>query len=95
MAWGWRRDVHVLALEAVPGGKPGEKFLEVRLDRPRPLYGPWDVQDELTEAKGWQPYLAVVCDLCRDLPTGPACVRACPHNATVRFDGRAGVVQEF
>jgi Fe-S-cluster-containing dehydrogenase component/CRP-like cAMP-binding protein len=95
MALGWRRDVHVLALEAVPGGKPGEKFLEVRLDRPRPLYGPWDVQDDLTEAKGWQPYLAVVCDLCRELPTGPACVRACPHNATARFDGRAGVVQEF
>ena len=34
---------------------------------------------------------AVVCDLCADHPGGPACVKACPHEAALRFDARAGV----
>lgn len=29
---------------------------------------------------------AVKCDLCRDLKSGPACVRACPTGAAFRFD---------
>ncbi len=29
---------------------------------------------------------ATKCDLCNGLPTGPACVQACPHDALVRID---------
>jgi Fe-S-cluster-containing hydrogenase component 2/CRP-like cAMP-binding protein len=34
---------------------------------------------------------AVVCDLCGTLPSGPACVNACPHDATLRVDARDGI----
>jgi Fe-S-cluster-containing hydrogenase component 2 len=27
---------------------------------------------------------AVKCDMCKDLPGGPACVRACPTGAAIR-----------
>ncbi len=30
---------------------------------------------------------AVVCDQCSSLPTGPACVYACPHDAALRVNG--------
>jgi Fe-S-cluster-containing hydrogenase component 2 len=36
---------------------------------------------------------AVVCDLCAALPAGPACVRACPHDAAMRIDGRTELAQ--
>ncbi|QDT00632.1 cyclic nucleotide-binding domain-containing protein [Adhaeretor mobilis] len=29
---------------------------------------------------------ATKCDMCLDLPTGPACLAACPHDALVRID---------
>ena len=32
---------------------------------------------------------AVVCDQCSSLPTGPACVSACPHDAAIRFNAAA------
>lgn len=31
---------------------------------------------------------AVVCDLCSELPGGPACVAQCPHEAAMRVDAR-------
>jgi Fe-S-cluster-containing hydrogenase component 2/CRP-like cAMP-binding protein len=31
------------------------------------------------------PHKAVKCDMCRDLPAGPACVRACPTGAALRL----------
>ena len=31
---------------------------------------------------------ATKCDLCADQPGGPACQRACPHDALVRLDAR-------
>jgi Fe-S-cluster-containing hydrogenase component 2 len=34
---------------------------------------------------------AAVCDLCADQPSGPACIRACPHDAAVRVDARVGL----
>jgi Fe-S-cluster-containing hydrogenase component 2/CRP-like cAMP-binding protein len=34
---------------------------------------------------------AVVCDLCSSLADGPACVKACPHEAAIRFDARKGI----
>lgn len=41
---------------------------------------------------------ATKCDLCYDQPTGPACQRACPHDALERIDLRVaselgGVIQ--
>jgi Fe-S-cluster-containing hydrogenase component 2 len=87
----WRRPAaHTVALQVVPRCAEGAVFLEVRLDVVRPPRGPWDILDDITE-KAKQPKLAVVCDLCRALPAGPSCVRACPHNATLRFDARGGV----
>ena len=41
----------------------------------------------LTDAATQQPIAkATKCDLCVDLPGGPACQRACPHDALVRLD---------
>lgn len=41
----------------------------------------------LTDATTQQPIAkATKCDLCVDLPGGPACQRACPHDALVRLD---------
>lgn len=34
---------------------------------------------------------AVVCDQCSSLPTGPACVSACPHDAAIRFNAATSV----
>ncbi len=34
---------------------------------------------------------AAVCDLCVGLPGGPACVRACAHDAALRVNARAGL----
>jgi Fe-S-cluster-containing dehydrogenase component len=38
------------------------------------------------EATGQPIAKATKCDLCSDLPGGPACQRACPHDALVRLD---------
>jgi Fe-S-cluster-containing dehydrogenase component/CRP-like cAMP-binding protein len=41
----------------------------------------------LTDAATHQPLAkATKCDLCTSLPGGPACQRACPHDALVRLD---------
>jgi len=40
----------------------------------------------LTDAEGGQIYKATKCDLCADQLGGPACQRACPHDALVRVD---------
>ena len=34
------------------------------------------------------------CDLCHTLPTGPACVTACPHDAAKRVIGRQHFIKE-
>jgi len=39
---------------------------------------------------------ATKCDLCADLPMGPACQNACPHDALVRMDlGNLGELSEW
>jgi len=40
----------------------------------------------LTDAEGEQIYKATKCDLCADQLGGPACQRACPHDALIRVD---------
>ncbi len=41
----------------------------------------------LTDQKSGKPITkAAKCDLCNDMPSGPACVAACPHDALVRID---------
>jgi len=40
----------------------------------------------LTDAEGEQIYKATKCDLCADQLGGPACQRACPHDALTRVD---------
>lgn len=45
-------------------------------------------QPILTEETGAPIRRATKCDLCIDLPGGPACVNACPHDALVRADMR-------
>jgi len=51
------------------------------------------IVDELTR----QPiHKATKCDLCADQPSGPACQRACPHDALVRLDlGNLGKLSEW
>jgi hypothetical protein len=73
----------LLAIQVIPGCKLGEQFLNVRFDPVRQPRGPWDVLEEVIEQQ--QPQVAVVCDLCSTSTGGPACVKACPHEATFRF----------
>lgn len=40
----------------------------------------------LSDADGQQIYKATKCDLCADQIGGPACQRACPHDALIRVD---------
>lgn len=40
----------------------------------------------LTDADGGQIFKATKCDLCADQLGGPACQRACPHDALIRID---------
>ena len=49
-------------------------------------------------AIGYNPeeHHAVKCDLCADQTTGPACQRACPHDALVRMDlGNLGELSQW
>jgi CRP-like cAMP-binding protein/Fe-S-cluster-containing hydrogenase component 2/thioredoxin reductase len=38
-----------------------------------------------SKVKGDDPKKAVKCDMCKDLPGGPACVRSCPTGAAIRI----------
>jgi Fe-S-cluster-containing dehydrogenase component/CRP-like cAMP-binding protein len=51
----------------------------------------------LIDARTQQPLAkATKCDLCADLPGGPACQRACPHDALVRLDlGNLGGLSQW
>jgi Fe-S-cluster-containing dehydrogenase component/CRP-like cAMP-binding protein len=51
----------------------------------------------LLDATTQQPIAkATKCDLCNGLPEGPACQRACPHDALVRLDlGNLGEIAAF
>jgi Fe-S-cluster-containing hydrogenase component 2/CRP-like cAMP-binding protein len=74
---------NVLAVRVTPPTNGEDIFFDARLD------------EEKQAAKGAQQKLvtlrAVVCDLCGELPSGPACVRACPHEAAMRVDARVSL----
>jgi Fe-S-cluster-containing hydrogenase component 2 len=74
---------NVLAVRVTPPANGEDIFFDARLD------------EEKQAAKGAQQKLvtlrAVVCDLCGELPSGPACVRACPHEAAMRVDARVSL----
>ena len=79
----------MLAVQLVPPAGAGELVLDGALYEVPPPH-------KLHEAPGTfqarsVTLRAVVCDLGSPLPDGPACVKACPHEATLRFDARAGV----
>ncbi len=55
------------------------RMVPIRDEEGRPVIG---------EKTGQEIKKATSCDLCMDLPGGPACQRACPHDALVRADMR-------
>jgi Fe-S-cluster-containing hydrogenase component 2 len=73
-----RAGANVLAVHLLPLGTDEDIFFDARLDERRQA------------ARGAEQKLvkenAVVCDLCSELPGGPACVRACPHDAAMRVN---------
>jgi hypothetical protein len=62
-----------------PAQATGQMLFGLRLDAEREADSA-AVEIKLVTSK------AVVCDLCSALPTGPACVRACPHDAALRLN---------
>lgn len=49
----------------------------------------------LIEPESQRPIMkATKCDLCATNPGGPACVRACPHDALQRVDFHGGDIFE-
>jgi Fe-S-cluster-containing hydrogenase component 2/CRP-like cAMP-binding protein len=78
------RNVLAVRLTPVPGNE--DVLLDARLDEVR---RPDAAGADITEKPVTQ--LAVVCDLCSSLPAGPACVRACPHEAALRINARIGI----
>jgi hypothetical protein len=90
---------NVIAVSAkVPSRVPtGELLLSLRLDEVRRPRVPEDVEPTLAEevTDKLVTHRAAVCDLCTDLPgREQACVRACPHEATVRVDARREFPQD-
>jgi hypothetical protein len=78
-----RAGPNVLAVRVAPPANGEDIFFDARLD------------EEKQAARGAQQKMvtlrAVVCDLCSELPSGPACVRACPHEAAMRVDARVAL----
>jgi Fe-S-cluster-containing dehydrogenase component len=72
--------------------RPGKNVVAVRVPLPRQLGGPL-FELKIVAFEGTVVELkAVVCDLCNQPAEAlTACVRACPHEAALRFDARAGI----
>jgi Fe-S-cluster-containing hydrogenase component 2/CRP-like cAMP-binding protein len=74
---------NVLAGRAMPDFENRDILLDARLDEirtPSAKAGSADIAEKPVTQ------LAVVCDLCSSLPSGPACVHACPHEAALRVN---------
>ena len=70
----------VIQMAATPDSKPG--LLAWLLFGAGP--GPGQANKHKSKAGETQQKHAVKCDMCRDLPGGPSCVRACPTGAAIR-----------
>jgi Fe-S-cluster-containing hydrogenase component 2 len=84
------KGTNLLAIEVVHTDESrasSEPLLQARLDAVGPA-----VPDEMHMVAAHRPATrrAAVCDLCAEQPGGPACIRACPHDAARRIDFRAG-----
>lgn len=79
-----RRRGNVLAIEITGPVAAGEGVLDVEVV---PGAGELSLPGGVAEVKQVV-QRAVVCDLCSTLPTGPACVTMCPHDAAFRVDAR-------
>jgi Fe-S-cluster-containing hydrogenase component 2 len=80
-----RAGMNLLAVR-VQLGQPGETVMSLRLDyieRPKLQFS---LPEEVTQKPVTKQ--AVVCDLCSSISGGPACVRACPHDAALRINSR-------
>jgi CRP-like cAMP-binding protein/Fe-S-cluster-containing hydrogenase component 2 len=75
---------NVLAVKINGPVAAGEAVLNVTLN---PAPGELSLPGGMAEVKQVT-QRAVVCDLCSSLPTGPACVTMCPHDAAFRVDAR-------
>jgi Fe-S-cluster-containing hydrogenase component 2 len=73
--------------------KPGRNVAAVEVPLPDDLSGPF-FELKIVIFEGTVLDLrAVVCDLCQLQPGElTACVKACPHEATRRFDARQGLI---
>jgi Fe-S-cluster-containing hydrogenase component 2 len=81
---------NVIAVQATPTPRDLEVLLDLRLDDVRRPPAPPGVAGDVSERLVTE--RAVVCDLCSGQPgRRPACVNACPHDATWRIDGRSGL----
>ena len=80
---------NVLALSLLPTNSVTDVLLESGLYEIPPPKVPQGVSGAFAGALVIRQ--AVVCDLCSGQAGGPACVKACPHEAAFRFDARSGV----
>jgi CRP-like cAMP-binding protein/Fe-S-cluster-containing hydrogenase component 2 len=81
-----RRGRNLLAVRVEPPVAAGDVVLDVRIAPAagQMQLGPGQAAAEVRQVAEQ----AVVCDLCSALPTGPACVTMCPHDAALRVDAR-------
>jgi Fe-S-cluster-containing hydrogenase component 2/CRP-like cAMP-binding protein len=77
---------NVVAVRATADPKSADVLLDLRLDEIRQPAGAEGPKEEIVEKLVTEQ--AVVCDLCSKLPSGPACVSACPHDAAMRVNAR-------
>jgi Fe-S-cluster-containing hydrogenase component 2 len=88
---GLRKGTNLLAAEvqvSQDGDAKQEPVFQARLDALRS-----EVTADNPMALASRPVTrrAAVCDLCAEQPAGPACIRACPHDAARRVDAHSGL----
>jgi Fe-S-cluster-containing hydrogenase component 2 len=88
------KDLHrhrnLLAVQVIASAGTGDLILGARIDEVRRPEVTADLGEEIVQKLVTEH--AVVCDLCSELSTGPACLSACPHDAALRIDVPARVL---